>query len=91
MCVAVGAAGHQSRKQEKGMKPGRAETTLQKQPKGKALDMKKKKISNGKSLQGAGETQEKGKRKLICHRAALPGYNRKGHLSLQLFITHHAR
>lgn len=64
MCVAVGAAGHQSRKQEKeGMKPGRAETTLQKQPKGKTLDMEKK-YPTGKSLQGAGEKEEKGKKKI---------------------------
>lgn len=44
---------------------------LQKQPKGKALDIEK--ISNGKSLQGAGEKEERRKRKLICHRAALSG------------------
>lgn len=60
MCVAVCAAGHQSRKQEKGMKPGRAETTLQKQPKGKALDMKKK-YPTGKvcKVQGRHKRKEK--------------------------------
>lgn len=61
VCVAVGAAGHQSRKQEKeGMKPGRAETTLQKQPKGKTLDMKKK-YPTGKvcKVQGRNKREEK--------------------------------